>query len=211
MQFRNSINGIEQGLSAGVTAPSRRQRATALRATRRPRLAPAYECLDVSVVDPPAPWGLRRPVDRTPRPASHGSRYVGPTAPHAVARRGREASLACTPPSWPRARIGDLLAHPSVLVKTSRPSSNFLRRRRQISCTAAVMCRAVAKLASHTRPTPHRPLLLLPQVLLHLPPASQPHLKAAVAGASRLGGRLRAAEGARRRVYRPGGATQGCR
>jgi hypothetical protein len=78
MQFRSMLNGTKSGQSARWTF-------RAAPATCRARPVPAYERLGVSVVDSPALWGLRRPVDRAPHPAKP---QTGPTcAVRHVARR----------------------------------------------------------------------------------------------------------------------------
>jgi hypothetical protein len=121
MQFRNRVNRIKQGRPADFTALSRRPRATAPRATRRPRVPPAYGRFGASVVDRHTPWtpppsqdAVRRAHARERAGTSHAPRDRAPT------RRGEHAvphlaasSVLCALPVYRSCRIASL--HSSLL------------------------------------------------------------------------------------------------
>jgi hypothetical protein len=125
---------------------------------------------------------------RAPRPGCRCGLPVGPTWPHAGAattsRACRAVQLAAPHRSVPPPRL-----RRREHVKAAKPTSfwQFSRPPAAIDAAAAES-RSPRQLASPRQPSAVQLLLLLPRVLLHLPPAPQLHIGAAVAGAPRPGG-----------------------
>jgi hypothetical protein len=161
MQFRSRLNGTKSGQSARWTF-------RAAPATCRSRPVPAYGRLGVSVVDSPALWGLRRPVDRAPRPAKP---HTGSTC---VVRHAARGAVNTILPPRPRVALQSrqliqlalevLLAaksHAPLPLSQAGPS-----RRRAVH--SAVPCCAAAEPAACIQLAPAgllSPSLLLPQCL----------------------------------------------
>jgi hypothetical protein len=132
MQFRSRANGIERGQSADVTALSRRPRATAPCATRRPRVPLAYGRFGAFAMDraPSYPPPLSpSPAPRLGAPPRPGR---GPCRPRAAARRAAACTRACRASTWP-SRPGltppRLALVPVVLrARQKRPGSHSVSR-----------------------------------------------------------------------------------